>query len=474
MGYAMPRDSGQSTNRRKVLKSVTSAGVVGVTTSFAGCSSNQQGGTPTPTLGEPSDGQDWPDLSGQSIHVLTDEGSEPFQKFFNRVAADFSEATGANVNNEYAGLGGNADQRLIQLLQVNDPPEVFLTSASQATQFINQGVAGKVNHAVEAVSKKFGDPTEKSLAKSGGDNYLFPLWANIGFGWHRMDKFSQIPQTWDQLLNEAKNADNPNGTRGTLTITGSNICTSLQLLDFAYANGAKVAEYRDGEFHSALNSGGNHERWVETLSYLQDLHEYSPVASGMGCGAMANSIPTETAYSICGSGGRPKVRSVKRGRPFAGDVRCALQPTPTDSSEQVMSRGLSEGFTTFKQANRQAANVYMEFLAQPKYLNEIYFLTPLHNVPVFPKIAESDSFQQRLEELPDAWAERDYQIPLKSANKFQTLATETSEPNPYAGAIYSSNELPKMLYNAVVNDTNAEKAVNDAHSRIEQVISDAK
>lgn len=461
----MGRDnSPQHTRRRSFLKTVGGGATIGIS-GLAGCSS-QDGEDP----GETTSGG-----GGEEVHVLIEESSQAFQDFFNRVNEDFEEETGNTVNMEFAGVGGVADSRMAQLLQAGDPPEVYMASATQVSQFMANDVAAPVTPAFENLVERFGSPIEASRAQADGEDYLAPLWGNIGCYWYRSDVYQNEPSTWDALLEEAESADGEAGLRGSWVGAGPAPCTKSQLLTWVYSNEGTMVERVDGEITVTIDQGSNRESWVETLAFLKELHAYSPQNSDSDCGTNSQAIATETSASCWYVGSRPKVQSIDQERGFAGDVASVPQPTPSADMDPT-TFGLLEGFMTFDQANTELANEYIEFFFKPEYLNTVYFLTPLQNLPAFPELQETDGFQAELDRLVEdgPWTRHDIEVALETTDHFLTMPAETSPPNPTAGALLGSSALSDMMFDAVIRDEQPEDLVDKYAPILQDAVDEAQ
>ncbi|AQL44674.1 hypothetical protein BV210_18085 (plasmid) [Halorientalis sp. IM1011] len=441
-------------NRRTVLKAT---GGLGAATAIAGCSGGGDGN------------------SSNEVHFLTDESSDGFRNFFSTVKEDFESETDYTVNMEFVGVGGSAEDRLAQLTQAGDPPEVFLTGASQAALFLNQDAIAPVSDAFSSISDRFGSPSDSWRLQSDGEDYIAPLWGNIGITWYRTDIMSdQTPNTWDSLLTAAQNADS-SSLRGSFVPAGQDICTDLYVLGWAYSNGARVCERQGGNISVIMTEGDNRQRWLETLQFFQDLHQYSPNNSDAGCSQMSQALASESAAHTWYVGSRPKYQPISQDAGFASDISAIPQPTP-ESGQDPTTAALAEGLVSFKGSNTEAANEYIDFLFQTKYLNEIYFLTPLQNVPAFPEISETDSYQTKLESTVSdtAFTQEDVEATNTASQNIVTLASETSPPNPYSGAILGSRKLSELVYDVTVGEMSPSEALETRASEIESAIENAR
>ncbi|MFA1610827.1 ABC transporter substrate-binding protein [Halobellus rubicundus] len=449
-------------------------------TGLAGCSSSNNsntesddtssGGTSGSTSGSAGGSGEWPDLSGQEVHFLTDESSEKFTQFFQRVKEDFESDTGATVNLDLVNLGEQGP-RLSQLLQAGDPPDVMQAVQTRVVQLQNQGVAGSVDSAMSDMQDRYGDPVDGTRVQVDGTDYAVPCWINPSGQWYREDIYEGNPETWDDMLNYAEQADDPDGIRGTSIPLGRALCVDSFFLAYLYTNEGRVCARDDnGEVQCVMNQGENKQRWIETLEFFSDLYQYSPTNANAACSQQVQAIPNQTSAEAGYVGARPKVQSVQQGKEFAGDVRASQ--VPQNRTSQHHANAIT--YMTFEDANVEAGNAFISYLFQEEYFIDLLLLTPIHNNPSYPSIRENTRYQQGLENLDDAWSDSDIETSLAFADDILPFSQETSPPNPYAGTIYSSKLLVDILNDATINERDPETIVEEYASQIQSVIDQAR
>lgn len=472
---SQPSDQAGHSTRRSVLKFAGGSSVAGLA-SLAGCSgdggSNGGGGESTSTSsgGTETSSGEWPDLSGTEVHFLTDESSKKFTAFFEKVKADFEADTGATVKLDLVNLGEQGP-RLAQLIQAGDPPDVMQAVQTRVVQLQDQGVAGSVNSAMSDMVDRYGEPVSGTRVKVDGTDYAVPCWINPSGQWYREDIYEGEPKTWDDMLKYAEEADNPNGIRGTSVPLGKALCNDSWFLAYLYTNGGRVCARDDnGKVQCIMNQGENKQRWIETLEFLNELYQYSPTNANASCSQQVQAIPNETSAEAGYVGARPKVQSVQRNKEFADKVRASL--VPKKRTEQSHANAIA--YMTFEGANVEAGNAFISYMFQEKYFIDILLLTPIHNNPSYPQVREHPEYQAGLDNLDDAWTDSDIQTSLSFADDILPFSQETSPPNPYAGAIYSSKLLVDILNDATINDRDPATIVEEYSQEIQSVIDGAR
>lgn len=469
-------------SRRRLLELMGTGTALGTTT-LAGCLSGQSGSNSSSgSTGSGGSGNNasgsqggsgsgkWPDLSGTEVHFLTDESSETFRKFFNRVKKDFESDTGATVNLDLVNLGEQGP-RLSQLLQAGDPPDVMQAVQTRVVQLQHQGVAGPVNSAMKDMMDRYGKPIQDTQIQVDGDDYAVPCWINPSGQWYREDIYNGEPKSWSDMRKYAKEADSPNGIRGTSIPLGKALCNDSFLLAYLYSNKGRVCgRDSNGNVQCIMNQGQNKQRWIETLNFLNDIYQYSPTNANASCSQQVQAIPNETSAEAGYVGARPKVQCVEQNKPFANKVRASQ--VPQKSSKQSHANAIA--YMTFKNANTEAGNTFISYMFQEKYFIDLLLLTPIHNNPGYPSIRQNKAYQKGLDSLDDAWSKKDIQTSLAFADNIIPFSQETSPPNPYAGTIYSSKLLVDILNDATINDREPKAIVEEYSKKIQGVIDQAK
>lgn len=442
------KEGHMNVNRRKLLASM---GVTGVT-GFAGCTGD--------------DGDD----SGEEVHFITDESNPEFQEFFERVGEEFQEETGVEARIEILQGGGGVEERLAQLIQAGDPPEVAFSGASQVTRFVNNDVAGATTPAVEWAMERYGEPPESYRAIFDGEDYILPLWANVVQFWYRSDIYDDEPNTWEKVQTQVEKHHGTNDINGTMVATSENLCTESAFISWFYTNGGRVFTRSNGELELAID-GEHKTAAVETLEHLNQLYEYSPNTTDFGCEDQSDSVPNTTSLSHTYIGSRAKLKSIRRGREFAADVD-VVDGMPEKEAKE--SFALSEGLITFEQANTELANDFMKFMIHEDRINELLFATPIHNNPIWPGMVESGGYQQRLDELPDEWSDSTIEKALGYTEYGIPLASEVDPPNPYTGAALASRGLARMVFDVLEGGKDPEAAVDENADVIREAVENAR
>ncbi|MFC7131131.1 ABC transporter substrate-binding protein [Haloferax chudinovii] len=462
------RDSERSvTRRRNVLRAVGGSAVAGL----AGCIGGDGGGSgSTPTDGSTTGSvqeNGWPDYSGREMRVVTDECSDVFKRVWEDAFAEFENQTGASVTLECGAEGQSIQERIIQLIQSGNPPELFPTSVTQSTQLQNQGTLAPMTDLVETVTDRLGMPHERSFLERDGEHYTIPFFAIPYLQWYREDIAESKPDSWENMVSwmeEASNSDEV--TDATLLPWSTHYCSELVAQCFLRSNGANMATRNDdGEVVVSIDQGENRERWIEMLEFRKQLQPYTGPGSDIGCEERINALHTESAAHTTYGGARPKIQSIERDRDFHQHIRAEPIPGPDGPGEFF---GVIKSICSFEGSNTDMAKTFLDrFIFQPEYY-ERYI--NIQNAPLYPKQKEEIDMREK---LPDSYTDEDIAA-WKSVTDAIPPAHETSPPNPYVDSIFTTRPGSTAISLVISEDMDPGEAVDQVAESARESLNQAK
>lgn len=479
----MASDRGSS--RRRFVKSVGLVGTAGLTT-IAGCSG---GSSETTANNSPTDGDgtgnpntttansgEWPNLSGKSVHLVTEQSSDPHQKLYNEIASAFEKATGATVNNEFVGLGTSGTKRVSQLIQAGSPPEISSTGMVNTATFQNNGILEPVTDVVEDIASALQMPKDNLRTVISGDDYQVPGWAfHVSF-YYRDDIGDVKPDTWEKMLEYARQADGKNGLRGTYIPSASYPYQSYANMAWLFTNGGNMMKWEGDKIEVAYNSGDDRKKLIEVLKQRKQLHQYSPVASEPSYGAWLSAVPNGVSASGAYAGLRPVLSAWRNESPFAKHVK----PLPGGGFPKAKggsqtSTGGVVGYSVFKGSNVNAAKTYLEFAYKNFYQDLSLALNPGHYKPVWPGLDQDKYFQG----LKSTYRDRGWEISLDTVREYQNAdiiprPRDTNPPNPYAGVSYQGKPFLNLASEVLLKDTPPGEAIDKYAPRHQKTIDETQ
>jgi multiple sugar transport system substrate-binding protein len=462
------KDSSGNASRRKFLEVAGAAGIAGI----AGCMGNGGGGDGDGD-GDGGDGGT-PDISGQEVHVLSQENTEPFQEYWDNLTAAFKEETGATVNMEYIGETGSANERIIQLLQANDPPEVAQTVIPAAVTYGAQGVLADHSPIINTMEERYGDFPDQFLFEFDGNKTFVPMTQTFHSQWYRGDVFEEEPNTWEKELAMAKEHDEgQGGTRGQFLSNASELGEpTFSICSRGWGNDAFVCQRDDnGDIQVVMDQDPYRDRWIEVFEHVNELSQYSPDNTGIGYTDLFDAVERGATHQMYLYGNRGKDQNMND---FVADIQNTTVPVPEDKFEEGGRPAWSNttGYLTFQGSNVDAGMEFLKFWTRPENFYEFFSLTPAHLLPSQPDILDDEDFQSTLQDaLGPQWDyERDVVNLVDMAGSSFDLPLETSPPNPYAGPIFSSFEIGKTQRDIVIDGMDPGEAIDNRADNIREVI----
>lgn len=459
--------------RRRVLR----AAGVGASTLVAGCF-DQNGGNGDGSPNGTDDGSGEP--SGE-IHWLMDYNAEPWQKRWETLKKQYEEEhPDVSIKMEYVGFAGNSGQRLQQLLQSGDPPELFQGTMAEMGLLVGGGRAIHVNDVNDTIREFYDDDIRfiHTVKANGSAEWMVPHgWQTISTFTYRSDIYDQlslsVPETWDDLLNNAQAIDEDGSIdeRG-FGLAGQKTGKSEAQFDcFFRSAGGYYYEEVDGEI----------EVWfpediaIETLEYLQQLAEYSIDPSQLSFGPTIKGwLGRQFAQCTMASSWLVDVAFDSGQNDLATSTKMAVLPTP-NADDEPLDRGsvLIDGTPILKGSNIEAAKDWLTWLyAEDK---ERTANSNLMNLRIFPStdtLFESDVYQNG-ESL-----QRGDGYMLEAQKKVRELAETMEHPDrPSSLATNYVGRFPiteEMMNQVLVAGANPSEAVAEAKSRFEERLAEGK
>lgn len=456
----------RTVSRRRFVEAAAGTGIVGTAGCLQRLSQDDEGEAATDI-----DPDEWDDLAGEQVHVITSETTEPFQELWEQVATDFESATDAEVEIEYAGIGGDYRERIIELQQAGMPPELAQSGIDEVSTWAGAGILGDLTPAMEAFEEQWGEFDDDQVVVTDDAHRLVPLHYNVNMYHWRDDIFEVGPRSepfeTTELIDLISEHHGTDDMQGEFYPTQNEYCARVYAHAHGLRFGGQMCEVENGEVELVLDSE-YFDEWVEMVEWRQELNEYGITDTTADCGIYSEQLASGIIYAQHYFGARPKQISTDQEQPYAEHVRSAPEPIPP--SDPGPSMGLVQGLTAFDGANVEAANEFMRFMIQPEYLVDYYMATPIHNAPVLEEVTNSDEFQSALEErVGEGWEEEDYMNHLEH-DDWIAGPLESGEINPYYWDIFNSDGLWHMMYEALEEGTDAETAVEEGAAILQETI----
>ena len=483
----MVRDT-DTVTRRDALKTIGGASAVGVS-ALAGCSGNGGDGTETSGGGgstgsgtSASTDNGMPDLSGQDIHFITVAQVDNIQQLWRDIASDFEDATGANMEVEFVTTGVSSLDRIIQLIQAGDPPEVSIQSFGEAMILRNRGVLTPLSNTYDRVTESLGDATDvvQNIIEVEGERWMLPFFHNISTFSYRSDLTDTVPDTWDNAIQYAREVDEmDNDVRGTYVpvLTGS--AATVRFLSWFWTNGGSITQWEDDRVRINMGDDPYRSRAIEMLNFFADRQQYSPPGEGSGWATTQNILQSGQAASTWYAGVRTKNAAIRNDRPFAQDIE--FVPGMPSKRRDDAAEGSAEGFVAYENANTEAAKAFIRYATNQEFVTDLLLnLSPVQNIPSWPSVKQSDRYREGIfstDLFESGWTEEQfntYQDEAFSKLTHKTMEAGTTEPpNPYT-SIYYSEPIWNLQSDVLLNGENPTDVIDGRLEELRQVAEDAQ
>jgi ABC-type glycerol-3-phosphate transport system substrate-binding protein len=407
------------------------------------------------------------------------------KELYETIAEDFKAETNLDsVKIEVTGMN-NQRQRVIQLVQAGNPPDLVGEAQTEATLYVNSDLALDVTDMMADVSERIGSPADEARVVIDDRDYFIPYWHNISSFWWRHDLAEKegysrkeiLNADWD-LANELaeKMHDPDNNVYGAYVMAGSGSSSTFRDMAWLFTNEGSVCTWDGDRVKVNFHEEPYRTRMIETLEHLKERHQFSPEASDSTWDTAANSIPNGNTASAWYLGFRPKLRSINQERDFVPDVH--VGPMPEKRGRKTVAS--TDGIMPIKGDNPDVARDFMRFFLRPEYFIEILMsITPIHNVPAYPGIYESDQFQQRVDDLEFNVPENDIaddieQYMAENRKYVKPRIYDTDPPNPYSEVSYTSEPFSGLHQDVLLRDKDPDAVIDQRAEELQALIDKAQ
>jgi multiple sugar transport system substrate-binding protein len=261
-------------------------------------------------------------------------------------------------------------------VQSGTQPDILFTIPDFTTYVRPLGKVRPVTDLVKKLDEEHGY-IEAATAPytDGGDVWAVPMYGMVQMLWYRKDLLAdagitEAPQTWDDLLADAK-AATKDGQSGIVLPAGKNLATDQVIYSFMLTNGAGNFFTEDGQ------PDFDQPKVVETFDFYKRLMKYSPPDSAnYSWGEPQAAFNSGAAAMAIEKGQYLAPFEEESGRP-AGDLGCAPIPQPAQGG-QPGSIYYSNAAMVLSQDDKkaQASEDFLSWLLQPENYGEFLNAEP--------------------------------------------------------------------------------------------------
>lgn len=466
--------------RRKVLKALGAGGTVGL----AGCAGGDDGGqgdgdaNTTTTTADNGGGNgdtttqegEWPDLSGKEVRFINGETAPEARTFWEKtLKPSFEKATGAKLILDYVGRDVAPLQRISQLIQAGDPPEIFLMTGREVGLFHSQNQLVPVTDLLSRVTDNLGPTKTNTRIQIGGEDWQVPTFAYGVTQYVRTDVVDWRPETWGEFMEWLGEADGVGGRHGGFVPAGPGP-QRYQFPTMAWNRGLELVTYNGEKWVVNYNDGSAREKAVKTLNELKEHHSYGPTATDAGFGEWSNAVAAGVSNSTGYIGLRPVLKAFRQERDFAKHLKPVVgggYPTQKDGPEKT-AVGVLKGWGVFKGSNVDAAKTFIEYTMTEHATEMMLSVDPAHHAPAYKEILGSEEYMNGLQNKFDSLGWNVDMEVIKTYQKapFQSAVFGlTDRLNPYAQQSYSAEPFTNMVRSVLVRGTSPSESIDQYASQ---------
>jgi multiple sugar transport system substrate-binding protein len=429
--------------RRQVLKYGAATGT-GIT--LAGCLGGSGGG------------------EGNELVILNKETTDESLEWFDRATEEFESQYDVETTVDNAGL--DLVEVATSMIQTGNPADLATMALDQVGPFLEADQLQDVSDVIGVYESEYGEIPESERLLMDDNDYLLPIWSNPTQLWFWEDIYEEYGfdtepgVTWDELREIAQTIDEGEDDMYGFTVPlGGDRQTGFFFWNFLVSNSGQLCHVEDGEIDIAIDVGENRERTVETLEFLDDMHEYSPAGTDY---AWAENLETFVGRTSahCLYGPRAKLNVIQNRPDYIDQVKPHFPVA--NREEQLLN--LPDGFVLFDASqNDEVAKDFTEFIAEEGYLVDLLTsVSPVHNWPTIPEVAEMDEYRNA-EFIDENFTDDELDTIATSFESGISFATETQPDmlNPYGASLLGTLEIGNLVYEVVAEGTSPEDAIDE-------------
>ncbi|OIB57469.1 ABC transporter substrate-binding protein [Natrialba sp. SSL1] len=422
------------------------------------------------------------------IHFYTDYSTESWQdRWESDLIPAFEDETDNTVNPEYAGFQGDSEERLMNLIQANDPPDIHVETFYTAADIWAQGMLQPMSDTLAAVEEVNGDINVETFEDeegvvSQGDTFHVSHGGYTNVLVYREDIYEalglEVPETWDELVENAEAIDEAeefDSTRGFATQAGV-VGQSRELFwMFLYQNGVDTHQMEDGEVEVWVPE----EEAIEALEYLEELSQYSPDPSNLNWGtSLEQWVQGRIGQMYHVNGWAAGVAAAEGIDPIAENT--AVAPLPRNDiplEESYMTLPTGNGYMVFEDGDDPDGAVeFIEWLYADSIERtaSLFEQEPMRLLPAYDDVVTSDAYENL--DYFQEWPEH-LEINQQIQEEIVPMYGQNVDESPTTGAeqyALSGYHYADMMNQIIVGDADIEEALADAKEQAEERLEEGK
>jgi len=312
---------------------------------------------------------------------------------------------------------------------------------------------------------------KRILFPLNGVHYYFPWAYALCWLYYRKDLYAQLklePATnWNQYLENARKCMTDGASRryGHTTPIGSNVATNWMTFGFMWAEG--VTLFND-DWSLSINSPQVRKQAAAYLDFMSELHKLMPPgATQFGFASAMQQFGADQAAHAPYSG--RMIEYIEQKAPNLADKYGIMTYPSSTGQRRAVNHGY-KGILVYKTEMSEESLRFLEWWQESQYINF------LHSAPLNYQPARLDIYDDprwKADPLIKKHAEavktmRGYLSDEKLI--IRSIDTEGPVPDIRPSKVFQSNVLAEMIQNRVLKNTPADACVDQAVTRIREII----
>jgi multiple sugar transport system substrate-binding protein len=368
--------------------------------STAGCFSDNNGNGETTTTATPTTTPDPSQMP--AVHWLSDYNNDRWQQKWDQLSASFTDETGIETDIEFVGGSGEGEQRLANLIQAGNPPDLMTTTHESVANLWSQDKLQPTTDLVDEIASAAGEPSIDLQKDEQGNVYQVPHGYYVSTYLYRTDVYEELglsePGSYDDILENARAIDESDqiDARGFMLPAAKNAPLSEGVFRHLLNNKGYAYVQWKSDAEEEVELWIPKEPAVEVLNFMNELAQYSPSPSqntfvtgltDWGAGAFAQQINLNAWPAAVATQVDPSVATT------TGATNVPLQDGV--SKEEVPVTLEPDGHFILRNGeNTPGARRFLLWLygRSAETAAQMYAQEPMRFLPTYEKILDTDTF----------------------------------------------------------------------------------
>ena len=405
------------------------------------------------------------------------------------VMADIFEALNSDIDVKIVAVDENeVPTQIAAAAAANTLPSLIEGGSNLSLAFAEEGIVDlkATTEVVKSIGEdRFYTGALKMVQNPDSGTYAsVPLYGWVQGIWYRADWFEkaglQPPTTWENIETAAKYFYQPEKNQyGILIGTKADSFAEQVYTQFALSNQA-------GQFDKDGKLIFNSKAQKETLDFYKKLAQYNPPGAQTwrardyylqgklamffySTYIMDDLSLAEAAASSLGS---ENFKDLK-GSTFDPELSKNTRLSASISNKEASTFGTMVGYSIMKnddKAELQATKDFLAFMNEPDQLIAYMHMAPGGQLPMLRDIAQNDEFLNDPKGVFAGYGKEQIVEIISGFDNIKNFSVVDGKAFPKSGEIFSKQIVPRMIYSAVIEGEDTQKALDWAETQMKDVL----